>query len=96
MSNARRRRPQQQQHRPPERTHEARPVDIWRPVPPLADPEPILVAGDPTAMLRSLGDPPLPGVGVVAGHYIAAVTTRAAGLAASAAASADLLGRPDD
>ncbi|MGD9702047.1 MAG: hypothetical protein AB7Q42_04755 [Acidimicrobiia bacterium] len=88
MSNGRRRRPQP---RTAERAPESRPVDIWRPVPPLADPPPIEPASDPTALLRSLGDPPLPGVAVVAGHYISAVTVRAAALATALAASAGLL-----
>ena len=48
-----------------------------RPVPPLPDPEPIAPAGDPTAMIRSLGDPPLPGFGVVAQRNIVLVTARA-------------------
>ena len=29
-----------------------KPVDLWRPVPPLADVRPITPAGDPTALLR--------------------------------------------
>jgi hypothetical protein len=73
----------------------AKPVDIWRPVPPLPDPPPIEPANDPTALLRSLGDPPLPGVAVVAGHYISAVTMRAAALATALAASAGLLAEHD-
>ncbi len=71
-----------------------RPIDIWRPVAPLPDPAPIVPATDPTALLRSLGDPPLHSISVVAGHYLAAVLARAAGLATGLAASADLLGGP--
>jgi hypothetical protein len=92
MSNGRRRRPQP---KTAERPSDARPVDIWRPVPPLPDPPPIEPANDPTALLRSLGDPPLPGVAVVAGHYISAVTMRAAALATALAASAGLLAEHD-
>jgi hypothetical protein len=66
-------------------------VDLWRPVAPLDDPEPIRPAPDPTALLRSLGDPPLQGQGQVAGHYVAAVVERAAGLATALAAAAGLL-----
>ena len=92
MSNGRRRRPQPKSaERPPD----ARPVDIWRPVPPLPDPPPIAPANDPTALLRSLGDPPLPGVAVVAGHYISAVTMRAAAHATAVAARAGLLAEHD-
>jgi hypothetical protein len=65
-------------------------------VPPLADPEPVDPASDPTALLRSLGDPPLPGQVGVAEHYLTAVVERAAGLATALAASADLLRSSDD
>ena len=65
--------------------------DLWRPVPQLADPEPIVPAPDPTALLRSLGDPPLQGQGAVAEHYLAAVVERAAGLATALAVAAGLL-----
>ncbi len=51
--------------------------------------------GDPTLLLRSLGDPPLMGKSTIAGHYIATVIERAAGLASALAASADLLATPD-
>jgi hypothetical protein len=61
------------------RKGKAKPVDLWRPVPPLPEPEPIVPAGDPTALIRSLGDPPLPGAGT--DMAIAAVVARAAGLA---------------
>ncbi len=65
--------------------------DLWRPVPQLADPHPIVPAPDPTALLRSLGDPPLQGQGAVAEHYLAAVVERAAGLATALAVAAGLL-----
>lgn len=70
-------------------------VDLWRPVPQLGDPEPIVPAADPTALQRSLGDPPLKGQGAVAEHYLAAVVERAAGVATALAATADLLAEPD-
>lgn len=71
-----------------------KPIDVWRPVPQLPDPDPIVPATDPSALLRSLGDPPLPGQGAVAQHYLAAVVERAAGLATALAAAAGLLGQP--
>ena len=70
-------------------------VDIWRAVPELAEPETITPAGNPLAVLSSLGDPPLQGQGAVAEHYMAAVVQRAAGLATALAAAADLLAAPD-
>ena len=69
--------------------------DLWRPVPQLADPASIVPAPDPTALLRSLGDPPLQGQGAVAEHYLAAVVERAAGLATALAVAAGLLAEPD-
>ncbi|HVM55399.1 MAG TPA: hypothetical protein VM262_19600 [Acidimicrobiales bacterium] len=73
-----------------------KPVELWRPVPQLADPAPIVPAPDPAAVLRSLGDPPLPGQGAVAGHYLAAVVERAAGMATALAAAAGVLGDQPD
>ena len=88
-----RRRPQQnRRQRPPKR----KTVDLWRPVPQLPDPEPIVPVTDPTAVVRSLGDPPLQGQGQVAEHYLAAVVERAAQLATALAAAGGLLGTPDD
>ncbi|CAN5738545.1 hypothetical protein BH10ACT1_BH10ACT1_01010 [soil metagenome] len=71
-----------------------KPVDLWRPVPQLADPEPIVPATDASMLLRSLGDPPLHGQGQAAGHYLAAVVERAAGLATALAAGSGLLALP--
>jgi hypothetical protein len=47
-------------------------------------------------LLRSLGDPPLPGQGAAAEHYLAVVVERAAGLAVALAATAGLLAVPED
>jgi hypothetical protein len=69
----------------------AKPVDLWRPVPPLPDPEPIVPATDPTALLRSIGAPPLRARSDMAEAYLVAVAERAAGLATALAAAADLL-----
>ena len=87
------RRPQNRNRRPQGGgAKPVKPIDVWRPVPQLPDPQPITPAADPTAVLRSLGDPPLPGQGAVAQHYLAAVVERAAGLATALAAAAGLLG----
>ena len=71
-------------------------VDLWKAVPLLPEPEPIRLAADSTALVRSLGAPPLPGQRAVADHYLAAVVERAAGLAVALAAAADLLEMPTD
>jgi hypothetical protein len=76
--------------------HKPRRVDLWRAVPPVAEPAPIVPARDATALLRSLGDPPLQGQGAVAIHYLAAVIERAAVLATALAATANLLAEPDE
>jgi len=72
-----------------------KPVDLWRPVPPLPEVEGIAPAADPTALLRSLGDPPppMPGSAEIA---IAQVVDRAAGLATALAAAGGLLVMPED
>jgi hypothetical protein len=73
----------------------AKPVDLWRPVPPLPEVEPIEPAADPTALLRSIGAPPLRARSDVAGAYLVNVAERAAGLATALAAAAGLLADPD-
>ncbi len=86
--------PQQAKRR---RSKKAKGFDLWRAAPTLPDPEPIVPLGDPTALLRSLGDPPLQGQSAVAQHYLGAVVERAAGLATALAAAAGLLAtQPDD
>jgi len=89
-------RPQKQGSSNRRRRRKTKPVDLWRPVPVLADPEPIVPVGDPTALLRSLGSPPLQGQGAAPEHYLAAVVERAAGLATALAASADLVAVPEE
>lgn len=87
----------QPRKRPPQRKRgggKAKPVDIWRPVPPLPEPTPISPAPDPTALLRSIGAPPLRGRSDVAEAYLLAVAERAAGLATALAAAAGLLAEP--
>ena len=83
------RRPQGGQRRNPT-------AEFWRAVPPPDAPEPIRPASDPTALIDSLGVPPLRTHGGTAEHYLAAVVERAAAVAAALAASAGLLALPDD
>jgi hypothetical protein len=77
--------------RRPAKVVNLKPTDLWRPVPQLPEVDKIVPSQDPGVLLRSLGDPPLMNKSVIAGHYIATVIERAAGLATALAASADLL-----
>ena len=70
--------------------------DLWRQTPALDDPQPIIPARDPAAVLRSLGTPPLQGHGALVDYYLATVVERAAGVAAALAATAGVLGTVDD
>lgn len=90
MSPPRGRQPQRRR-RP---TRKPKPVDLWSLAPELPRPAPIRAADDPTALIRSLGQPPLGGQSTAAQHYMVAVVERAAGLAAALAATADLLADP--
>lgn len=53
--------------------------------------EPIVIADEPHAMVRSLGPPPLVGREQLAGHYYEAVYDKAASLATALAAAAGML-----
>jgi hypothetical protein len=66
-------------------------VEMWRPPAALPDLVSIKFPADPGGTLRSLGDPPFGAKSVLAGHYLASVVDRAAGIAKALAASADLL-----
>lgn len=68
----------------------AKPVDLWKPVPPLPDPEPIVPASDPTALLRSAGAPPLRARSDMAEAYLLLVADKAANLATALAHTAGL------
>jgi hypothetical protein len=66
--------------------------DFWG-VEPDDDDGPALIrpSEDPTAMIRSLGPPPLPSRETVAEHYFVAVYEKATALATALAAASDLL-----
>jgi hypothetical protein len=83
-SNGQRRRPQQRN---------ASAVDIWRTAGPLPALEPIIVSHDVTALIRSLGEPPM-NRGIEAGYFFGTVVERTAAIAAALALSADLLATP--
>lgn len=77
------------------RGNKLKPADLWKPVPQLPDPEPIVPSVDPTMIVRSLGDPPLHGQGQQAEHEIARVLVRASMLAGALADVAGLRAEPD-
>ncbi len=59
---------------------------------PEREPGPIQVSADPSAMIRSLGPPPLKGHEVAAEYTFRLIFDKAAGLAATLAAAAELDG----
>jgi hypothetical protein len=69
--------------------------DLWRDVPALDEAPPIVPTADPTALLRSLGPPPLQRPAGLADYYLATVVSRAAGVAAALAATAGVLTEAD-
>ena len=71
------------------------PIDVWRNPGTLPEIEPITVAPEPGALLRSLGDPPLMD-GSTATKYFNAVIQRAAAIAAALALSADVLAQSEE
>jgi hypothetical protein len=73
------------------RGNKPKPVDLWRPVPQLPDPAPIIPASDPGMVLRSLGSPPLHGQGAQAERAFELVVRRSSTLASALAATAGLL-----
>ena len=73
-----------------------KPRGLWAAVPAPDPPEPIAPVSDPSALIDSLGAPPLKGHSSVAEHYLAAVVERAATLATGLADVAGLLARPED
>ena len=93
MSPNRRRRPARPANAQPRRPTSAA-AEFWRsgPDPGPGPPEPVVPAADPTALVRSLGDPPLLGQSSVTGHYVAEVVERAARLATALATAAGLTG----
>ena len=84
-------RPGPRQRRPPAKRATA---EVWRDAGPLADIEPVMPSNDPTALMRSLGEPPLAHAEAVLLHY-ATVIERSASIAAALALSAGLLAIDD-
>lgn len=92
---AQRRRSKQRRQGGATKQRTAPPAEFWRAAPEPPEPPDIVPAQNPTALLRSMGAPPLPGQGQVALPYLEAVVHRAAVLATALAASADLLEDPN-
>jgi hypothetical protein len=83
----------QKQRSQPKPPAEPTPAEFWRIAPKIAAPTRITPATDPTALVRSLGRPPLDHPG--ADRYMASVAQRAAGLATALAVAADILSEPE-
>ena len=79
----------------PRKNQTAPPAEFWRAAPEPPEPPDISPSEHPTALLQSMGTPPLPGQAQVATPYLEAVVQRAAILATALAASADLLEEPE-
>lgn len=94
MNNRTQQRARSDQRRKPPPQKRPGAVDVWRTPAPLPDFEPIAVPHDVSAMLRSLGDPPMYD-GTQAAHYFVTVVERAAAVAVAIAVSADLLATAD-
>ena len=56
-------------------------ADLWKPIPALDPPAPIRRAADATAVIASLGDPPLKGQGDLSKRHMYLVVESAANLA---------------
>lgn len=93
MSRQQQRRGSNQGRRPP--TKRPASVDVWRDPGPLPDIEPIAIAPDPGALLRSLGDPPMIDDSAAVKAFIS-VIERASAMATALALSADLLADDED
>jgi hypothetical protein len=78
--------------RPSARRRQGTGADFWGSSNTDADvADPIMMSEDPSAMVRSLGPPPLPGHEQAAEAYFAVVYDKAAALAAALAAASNLL-----
>jgi len=92
--NQRRNNNQNQNRRPQQQRRPAPPIDVWSNPGTLPEIEPIAIAPEVGAVLRSLGDPPTVN-GSTAGEYFTEIVERAAAIAAALALSADVLDQGD-
>ena len=72
------------------------PLEFWKAVPEPSAPRPIVPTADPTAVLRSLGNPPLTGQGENATRHLVLAVTRAAQVATQGLAAPNGLLAPSD
>jgi hypothetical protein len=79
-----------------QRNRRRKSLEFWQDLPEDDTAIQVVPAADPTAAIRSLGTPPLPGQVAVADHYLAAVVQRAAGLATALAAASGILEMPSE
>ncbi|MFQ5558577.1 MAG: hypothetical protein ACE5GB_13865 [Acidimicrobiales bacterium] len=70
--------------------------DFWGDVELLPTVDDVRVSTDPSAVVRSLGRPPLTGHEAISEHYLRAVYEQTATLAQVLATAGDLLGEDDD
>lgn len=71
------------------------PVTFWREDEEPEEATPVILPADPTALLRSLGPPPIPNAEAVNTEFLKTVL-RASSLAGALAASVDLIDDHDD
>ena len=74
----------------------APPAEFWRAAPAPPEPPDIAITEDPTALLRSMGPPPLPGQRDESLMVLGQVVLEARKMATALAASADLLDTGQD
>jgi hypothetical protein len=86
--------PRRNSRKPRSRRGAAGPAELWQRAPEAGVAPPVSPAAEPTALLRSLGRPPLDHPG--ADEYLAVVIDRASGLATALAAAAGILAAGDD
>lgn len=94
MKRTQQQRGRQDQQRRRQRGNQPGQIDVWRAAGPLPELAPLTMPKDPTALLRSLGEPPMHG-GVQAVYHIGAVVERSAGVAAALALSVGLIELPE-
>jgi hypothetical protein len=73
------------------RNRQAQPIEFWRSMPDLGPVEPVVPARDPSAVVRSLGSPPLTGQAGIADRHLVLAIDKAAKMATALAAADGLL-----